>query len=90
MIDSDDRMILKTFEVNAISHFWTTKAFLPKMMEKNKGHIGKLESYEITYPLDSVSIASGAGYFAVPGLTDYCASKAAAAHFANVRNLFSR
>ncbi|CBY07673.1 unnamed protein product [Oikopleura dioica] len=68
-VEEDDKMILKTFEVNAISHFWTTKAFLPKMMEKNHGHI--------------VSIASGAGYFAVPGLTDYCASKAAAAHFAN-------
>ncbi|CAG5103734.1 Oidioi.mRNA.OKI2018_I69.chr1.g911.t1.cds [Oikopleura dioica] len=73
LIDSDDRMILKTFEVNAISHFWTTKAFLPKMMEKNKGHI--------------VSIASAAGYFAVPGLTDYCASKAAAAHFADTLSM---
>ena len=40
-VEEDDKMILKTFEVNAISHFWTTKAFLPKMMEKNHGHIGK-------------------------------------------------
>jgi len=68
-LEADDAMVQKTFEVNSISHFWTTKAFLPKMVENNHGHI--------------VSIASSAGYFAVPKLADYCASKAAAAHFAD-------
>lgn len=68
-LELDDRIIQKTFEVNAISHFWTTKAVLPKMMEKNHGHI--------------VSIASSAGYFGAPRMTDYCSSKAAAAHFAD-------
>ena len=57
-------------QVNTISHFWTTKAVLPSMIEKDHGQI--------------VSIASSAGYFAVPQLTEYCASKAAAAHFADV------
>ncbi|CBY07137.1 unnamed protein product [Oikopleura dioica] len=68
-LEADDAMVQKTFEVNSISHFWTTKAFLPKMVENNHGHI--------------VSIASSAGYFPVPKLADYCASKAAAAHFAD-------
>ena len=57
-------------QVNTMSHFWTTKAFLPSMIEKDHGQI--------------VSIASSAGYFAVPHLAEYCASKAAAAHFADV------
>ena len=57
-------------KVNAVSHLWTTKAFLPSMIENDHGHI--------------CSIASSAGYFAVPKLAEYCASKAAAAHFADV------
>ena len=40
------------------------------MIENDHGHI--------------CSIASSAGYFAVPKLAEYCASKAAAAHFADV------
>ena len=39
-IDSKDEVIQKTFEVNSISHFWTTKAFLPSMIENDHGHIG--------------------------------------------------
>lgn len=68
-LESKDEMIEKTFEVNAISHCWMTKAFLPSMIENDHGHI--------------VSIASSAGFFAAPRMTDYCASKAAAAHFAD-------
>jgi len=68
-LDAKDEVIQKTFEVNSISHFWTTKAVLPSMIEHDHGHI--------------VSIASSAGYFGVPKLADYCASKAAAAHFAD-------
>lgn len=40
------------------------KAFLPAMIERNDGHI--------------VTVASTAGYFGVPRLGAYCASKAAA------------
>ncbi|XP_064597420.1 epidermal retinol dehydrogenase 2-like [Liolophura sinensis] len=62
-----DNLIIKTMEVNAMAHFWTVKAFLPKMLEKNHGHI--------------VSIASAAGLVGVTGLADYCASKFAAVGF---------
>lgn len=67
LMESPDESIIKTFEVNAISHFWTTKAFLPDMMAKNKGHI--------------VTIASMAGKMSNAGLVDYCASKHAAVGF---------
>ena len=89
-IDSKDEVIQKTFEVNSISHFWTTKAFLPSMIENDHGHIGlknipnKMRTVLKTSMLTVVSIASSAGYFGVPKLADYCASKAAAAHFADV------
>lgn len=43
------------------------KAFLPTMLESNKGHI--------------VSVASLAGQCGVPKLVDYCASKFAAMGF---------
>lgn len=67
LMDTPDKLIVRTMEVNVISHFWTVKAFLPAMMENNKGHI--------------VSIASIAGYVGVPKLVDYCASKFAAVGF---------
>ncbi|CAD6215935.1 GSCOCG00004237001-RA-CDS [Cotesia congregata] len=66
-MDTPDELISKTMEVNTMAHFWTVKAFLPAMMEKNKGHI--------------VSIASLAGHIGVPKLVDYCASKFAAVGF---------
>ncbi|XP_035226480.1 short-chain dehydrogenase/reductase family 16C member 6-like [Stegodyphus dumicola] len=64
ILDLDDKMIEKVFSVNALSHFWITKAFLPDMIKKNHGHL--------------VSIASLAGLGGMPQLTDYCASKFAA------------
>lgn len=66
-IDMPDKLIIRTMNVNVMSHFWTTKAFLPSMMENNKGHI--------------VSIASLAGHIGVPRLVDYCTSKFAAVGF---------
>ncbi|GIY49728.1 hypothetical protein CDAR_551071 [Caerostris darwini] len=62
-----DEMIEKTVQVNSLAHIWMCKAFLPDMMESNKGHI--------------VSIASLAGVSGLPNLTDYCASKFAAVGF---------
>jgi len=59
--------IERTFKVNTIAMFWTTKAFLPKMLENNHGHI--------------VTIASSAGIIGVNGLADYCASKFGAVGF---------
>uniref|UniRef100_H2ZH90 Epidermal retinol dehydrogenase 2 n=1 Tax=Ciona savignyi TaxID=51511 RepID=H2ZH90_CIOSA len=62
ILDCPDKMMVKTMEVNTMAHFWTIKAFLPAMMEKNSGHV--------------VTIASGAGLlFGLPALLDYCASK---------------
>lgn len=64
LLDIPDEKIVKTVEVNSLAHFWTCKAFLPGMIQSNKGHI--------------VSIASLAGIHGLPNLTDYCASKFAA------------
>lgn len=63
LLECSDEMIEKTFQVNALSNFWTVKAFLPKMIENNHGHI--------------VTISSTASFTSVPLLVDYCASKSA-------------
>uniref|UniRef100_A0A8C9G1Q4 Uncharacterized protein n=1 Tax=Pavo cristatus TaxID=9049 RepID=A0A8C9G1Q4_PAVCR len=47
--------------------FATTKAFLPKMLEMNHGHI--------------VTVASSLGLFSTAGVEDYCASKFGAVGF---------
>ncbi|XP_043593345.1 estradiol 17-beta-dehydrogenase 11-like [Bombus pyrosoma] len=67
LLDTPDNLIIRTMEVNVMSHFWTTKAFLPSMIEDNKGHI--------------VSIASMAGHIGVSHLVSYCTSKFAAIGF---------
>jgi len=67
LLDLKDEEILSTMNVNTISHFWTVKAFLPDMIEKDHGHI--------------VTIASLAGHVGVNKLVDYCASKFAAVGF---------
>jgi len=56
--DEDHR---RTMEVNIMSLFWVTKAFLPEMMDRNEGHV--------------VNIASAAGLTGVPGASSYSASK---------------
>ena len=43
------------------SHFWTVKAFVPGMIERDDGCV--------------VTVASAAGLVGVAGLCDYCASK---------------
>ncbi|XP_042230895.1 epidermal retinol dehydrogenase 2-like isoform X2 [Homarus americanus] len=66
-IDAPDHLIQKTFDVNIMSHFWTTKAFLGDMLASNRGHV--------------VTVASLAGLGGVNKLADYCASKFAAVGF---------
>uniref|UniRef100_A0A7M5XFK1 Short-chain dehydrogenase/reductase 3 n=2 Tax=Clytia hemisphaerica TaxID=252671 RepID=A0A7M5XFK1_9CNID len=61
ILDAPDQLMVKTMEVNTISHFWTLKAFLPSMLEKNHGHI--------------VTVSSIAGHSGAPAMVDYCASK---------------
>merc|ERR1712136_25981 len=63
-LESEDSSIRKTMQVNSMAHFWTLKAFLPGMLERNDGHI--------------VTIASAMGLVGAPGLVDYCTSKFAA------------
>ncbi|XP_045475892.1 estradiol 17-beta-dehydrogenase 11 [Harmonia axyridis] len=67
LLDTPDRLIKLTFDVNIIAHFWTVKAFLPAMVSKNNGHI--------------ITIASMAGHVGVSKLVDYCSSKYAAVGF---------
>ncbi|KAJ1205712.1 hypothetical protein NDU88_001140 [Pleurodeles waltl] len=62
-----DNQIQKTFEVNVLAHFWTTRAFLPAMMRNNHGHV--------------VTVASSAGHVGVRFMSDYCSSKHAAVGF---------
>jgi len=64
VLEISDERIEKGFAVNTLSLFWMIKAFLPGMIERDRGHI--------------VTIASAAGLIGVPKLTDYCASKFAA------------
>ncbi|XP_066268779.1 epidermal retinol dehydrogenase 2-like isoform X3 [Branchiostoma lanceolatum] len=67
-LDCPDDLIQKTMDINTNAHFWTTKAFLPHMVEQNHGHL--------------VSIASAAGFSGTAGLADYCSSKFGAVGFA--------
>jgi len=60
-LECADELVEKTFQVNTMAHFWIVKAFLPKMMENDHGHI--------------VTISSNAGLVGVSGLADYSASK---------------
>ncbi|XP_063775906.1 17-beta-hydroxysteroid dehydrogenase 13-like [Pseudophryne corroboree] len=64
LLSLEDHQIQKIFEVNILAHFWTTRTFLPSMMQNNHGHI--------------VTIASSAGLIGVPYLVDYCSTKFAA------------
>ena len=67
LLEISDEQIEKSFGVNALSLFWMTRAFLPGMIERGRGHV--------------VTIASAGGLLGVPGLTDYCATKWAAIGF---------
>jgi all-trans-retinol dehydrogenase (NAD+) len=57
--------IERTLRVNTFAGIWTTKVFLPAMLEKNRGHL--------------VNIASAGGMIGVAKMSDYSASKFA--HF---------
>ena len=59
--------VRRTFDVNALALFWVTKAFLPAMVDANRGHV--------------VTVASAAGLVGVARQTDYSASKHAAVGF---------
>lgn len=67
LLDLTDEQIRRTFEVNVLSLYWVTKAFLPAMVARNRGHV--------------VTMASAAGLVGVSRQTDYSASKHAAVGF---------
>jgi all-trans-retinol dehydrogenase (NAD+) len=67
ILNTPDAYLRKIFDVNVLSNWYTTKAFLPAMIAANKGHI--------------VTVASSASYLGVAGLADYTASKAAILSF---------
>jgi all-trans-retinol dehydrogenase (NAD+) len=67
-LDLTDEDIERTFRVNTLAHYWTTRAFLPWMVERGAGHV--------------VTIASAAGLGPGPRMTAYAASKAAVVEFA--------
>jgi len=64
LLEESDADIIRTFAVNTLALFWTTRAFLPDMLKRNSGHI--------------VTVASAAGLVGTPRLIDYCSSKFAA------------
>ena len=67
LLATSDEEIERTFRINTLALFWTTRAFLPAMVGRNTGHI--------------VTIASAGGLVGAPRLTDYSASKFAAVGF---------
>ncbi|KAK6059119.1 oxidoreductase, short chain dehydrogenase/reductase family protein [Cooperia oncophora] len=60
-LNKTDDLIEKTVHINMIAHMWMAKAFLPRMVERNAGHI--------------VCICSMAGVVGARDLVDYSASK---------------
>jgi len=67
LVELTEADVRRTFEVNALALFWVTQAFLPGMVERDRGRV--------------VTIASASGLIGVAKLTDYSASKWAAVGF---------
>ncbi|XP_061425368.1 retinol dehydrogenase 10-like [Lethenteron reissneri] len=67
LLECPDELLERTMAVNCHALFWTTKAFLPHMLETNHGHL--------------VTVASSLGLFSTAGIEDYCASKYGAVGF---------
>jgi len=63
LLDLKPEDIKQTFDVNALAHFWTLKAFLPEMIREKTGHI--------------ITMSSIMGMVGAAQMTDYSASKAA-------------
>jgi len=74
LLDTDDKVTQRIFDVNIMAQIWTTKAFLPRLI--TSGRRGNL-----------VYIASFAGWFGGCNLSDYCASKAASISFSECVDL---
>lgn len=62
-----DEQIERIFRINILAHFWTVRAFLPRMIKNGPGHI--------------VEIASLGGLFGQHKQVDYCTTKFATVGF---------
>jgi all-trans-retinol dehydrogenase (NAD+) len=60
-LETKDERLEATINVDLMALMWTTKAFLPGMIEKGAGHI--------------INISSAAGFIGVPYMPAYCAAK---------------
>lgn len=67
LLAASDEAIERTFQVNTLSHYWVTRAFLGGMVQRDHGVVA--------------TIASAAGLVGVARQTDYAASKFAAFGF---------
>lgn len=67
ILETSEKELKFTFDVNTFAHFYTVKEFLPAMVKRNHGMV--------------VTVASFAAWLTVPNMVDYGASKAAAASF---------
>jgi len=67
LLDASDEAIERTFALNTLALFWVTRAFLPGMLERDRGTVA--------------TIASAAGLAGVARQTDYSASRWAAIGF---------
>lgn len=67
ILETTEKDLRFTFDVNTFAHYNTVKEFLPSMINKNHGMI--------------VTVASYAAWLAVPSMVDYAMSKAAANAF---------
>ncbi|XP_015588000.1 epidermal retinol dehydrogenase 2 isoform X2 [Cephus cinctus] len=61
LLSHEDNEIEDTFAVNVFSNFWTIEAFLPAMLQNDKGHI--------------VCMSSMCGIYGIPQKVPYCSSK---------------
>ncbi|HJV22573.1 MAG TPA: SDR family oxidoreductase [Holophagaceae bacterium] len=67
LLEASPESIELTFQVNALAPIWTSRAALPGMIARGRGHI--------------VTLASAGGLVGTTRLVDYCASKFAAVGF---------
>jgi len=61
ILEQSDDDIRRTMDINLMGYFWTIRAFLPRMLERNSGHIA--------------AISSVSGYFGNTNSSSYSASK---------------
>jgi len=61
MLQQSEQDIRRTFDINVLAHLWLIQAFLPGMIEQNKGNI--------------VALSSVAGLAGLRNIVPYCGSK---------------